>query len=94
MDAQLQQLINLQTEQVELLKKYLWRLRFSLLTLLLLTTGSCIALGYMAITNRASSVPVPVYIQPTGIRPVPAGVQPPPSIQPPIYTGPPVSNIK
>jgi hypothetical protein len=31
MDAQIQQLIELQTEQNQLLKKHLWRFRFSLL---------------------------------------------------------------
>jgi hypothetical protein len=45
MDDQLQQLINLQREQNELLKKHLWRLRFSLLSLLLLTTATAIGLG-------------------------------------------------
>lgn len=57
MDNQLQQLIDLQKEQNALLKKYLWRLRFSLLTLLLLTTGTAIGLG--ALTYSLRSPPAP-----------------------------------
>ncbi len=72
MDDQLQQLINLQKEQLELLKKHLWRLRFSQLTLLLLTTGSCIALGYMSYQNRASSFP-PSSVVYSSPQPIPAG---------------------
>jgi hypothetical protein len=87
MDEQLQQLVNLQKEQVELLKKYLWRLRFSLLTLLLLTTGSCIALGYMVYQNRASSIPVPTYYNPTPVRVGVAG-EPAPPVPTPVYAAP------
>ena len=87
MDEQLQQLINLQKEQVELLKKHLWRLRFSLLTLMLLTTGSCIALGYMACQNRASSIAFPVYYNPTPVTTRAAG-SPGPPIPTPVYSVP------
>jgi hypothetical protein len=85
MDEQLQQLIDLQKEQVELLKKHLWRLRYSLSTLLLLTTGSCIALGYVAYWIRTSSIPVPVYYSnPTPVRVGVAG-EPAPPIPTPTY---------
>ena len=40
-----QQIVELLREQNQLLKRYLWRLRFSLLGLLLLTTGIAITLG-------------------------------------------------
>jgi hypothetical protein len=52
MDDQLQRLIELQTEHNQLLKKYLWRFRFSLLTLLLLTTGICCSLGFVIYKQR------------------------------------------
>jgi hypothetical protein len=58
MDDQLQQLIELQKEQNQLLKRYLWRLRFSLLTLLLLTTALCGGLGFLVYqTNRNAMQP-------------------------------------
>jgi hypothetical protein len=57
MDAQLQQLIALQTEQNQLLKKYLWRIRFSLITLLLLTIAICCCLGFMIYTQRINVSP-------------------------------------
>jgi hypothetical protein len=38
MDAQLQQLIELQMEQNQLLERYFWRFRFSLLSLLIRIT--------------------------------------------------------
>ena len=47
MDDQLQQLIELQKEHNQLLERYLWRFRFSLLSLLLLTTITAIALGFL-----------------------------------------------
>ena len=61
MDAQLKELIDLQREQNQLLKKYLWRFRFSLITLLLLTTAICICLGFV------------IYTQQTNLSPKPAG---------------------
>jgi hypothetical protein len=57
MDNQLQQLIDLQKEQNALLKKYLWRLRFSLLTLLLLTTGTAIGLVVLSYSLRPAAAP-------------------------------------
>jgi len=45
MDSQLQQVIELLAEQNRLLKRYLWRIRFSLLTLLVLTTLVAVGLG-------------------------------------------------
>src|SRR5882757_2762206 len=59
MDAQLQQIIELQTEQNQLLKKYLWRFRFSLITLLLLTTAICCCLGFVIYTQQTSSGAAP-----------------------------------
>ena len=53
MDDQLQQLISLQTEQNQLLKRYLWRLRFSLLTILLMMTGVCIGLGFLVYATKS-----------------------------------------
>jgi hypothetical protein len=77
MDEKLQQLIDLQREQNQLLKTHLWRLRFSLATLLLLTTGACIVLGYMAYRIRTASFPValpagpvPVFAAPYSAPPV------------------------
>jgi hypothetical protein len=61
MDAQLKQLIDLQTEQNQLLKKHLWRFRFSLMTLLFLTTATCCCLGFV------------IYMQRNALRPAPAG---------------------
>jgi hypothetical protein len=68
MDDQLQRLIELQTEQNELLKKHLTRLKFSLASLLLLTTAICFGLGFVVRfqyypVNRP--VPAPVYSAPT-----------------------------
>ena len=60
MDDQLQRLIELQTEQNQLLKKYLWRFRFSLLTLLLLTTGICCSLGFIIYKQQAAQKAIPV----------------------------------
>jgi hypothetical protein len=47
MDDQLQQLIELQRKQNQLLERYLWRVRFSLLALLVLTTFVCCGLGLL-----------------------------------------------
>lgn len=85
MDAQLQQIIELQTKQNQLLERYLWRFRFSLLTSLVLTTGICICLGVM------------IYSKPTATSPLaaPAGYWPTPVIMPtnnaqmqPVYPAP------
>ncbi len=56
MESQLQRLIELQTEQNQLLKKHLVRIRFSLLTLLLLTTAVCCCLGYITYKLHAQNV--------------------------------------
>jgi hypothetical protein len=69
MDAQLKELIELQKEQNQLLKKYLWRFRFSLLTLLVLTTGICICLGVMMHSSKTS-----VRIAPASPWSTPSGV--------------------
>jgi hypothetical protein len=68
MDNQLKQLIELQTEQNQLLKKHLWRFRFSLMTLLLLTTVICCCLGFLIYLN----------LRPLGQRPrvLPVAVNP------------------
>jgi hypothetical protein len=59
MEAQLQQLIELQTEQNELLKRYLWRIRFSLAALLLLTTALCCGMGFVAYRQNAAPFATP-----------------------------------
>ncbi len=58
MDDQLTQLVELQREQNALLKRYLWRLRFSLLGLLLLTTATSIGLGLVIYQTRNAVTPV------------------------------------
>jgi hypothetical protein len=68
MDAQLQQLIELQTKQNQLLERYLWRIRFSLLTLLLLTTAICCCLSFI------------IYTQQTVLRPTPTATIAPPRL--------------
>lgn len=55
MDDQLQQLIELQREQNGLLKHYLWRLRFSLYGLLLMTTALAVALGIVAYRTQPTT---------------------------------------
>jgi hypothetical protein len=57
MDDQLQQLIHLQREQNELLKKHLWRFRFSLLTLLLITTATAMGLGFLVYRQQSPANP-------------------------------------
>ncbi len=96
MDSQLQQLIELQTEQNQLLKRHLWRLRFSLLTLLLLTTGLCCGLGFVMykVNSAYQILPMGAYygIPPSGMpptQPFPTGLPPTPLNDGPIgRTGP------
>jgi hypothetical protein len=71
MDPQLQQLIELQTDQNQLLRKYLWRIRFSLLTLLLLTTAVCCGLGFLVYKQQTAR-----QIFPPSITPAPMPVRP------------------
>jgi hypothetical protein len=89
MDDQLQQLINLQTEQNQLLKRYLWRFRFSLLTILLMMTGVCVGLGFLVYATKSKptqptltlTAPPTIYSAPIRTyAPVPATkpVSPPP----------------
>src|SRR6478752_3895909 len=59
MDAQLQRLIELQTKQNQLLERYLWRIRFSLITLLLLTTAICCCLGFIIYEQQTNPGAVP-----------------------------------
>jgi hypothetical protein len=59
MDDQLQQIIELHKEQNQLLKRYLWRLRFSLLGLLLLMTISCVGLGMIVYKLRQPAPKIP-----------------------------------
>ena len=58
MDSQLQELIELQKEQNQLLKKHLTRIRFSLWALLILTTLTGIGLGIGVYLIRPVSRPV------------------------------------
>jgi hypothetical protein len=74
MDDQLQQLIELQKEQNQLLKKYLWRFRFSLMFLLLVTTATAVGTGFVAYQTRPKVVrPVFTPYVPPMSTPVPAG---------------------
>jgi hypothetical protein len=78
MDDHLQELVKLQREQNELLKKYLWRIRFSLMGLFLLTTATAIGMGVIAYQNRPKTpVPLtpPTFTFPTAptVQPAPAG---------------------
>jgi hypothetical protein len=73
MDDQLQRLIELQTEQNQLLKRYLWRFRFSLLTLLVLTTAICCTLGFIIykqqVAQGAAFSPLPVTVWSGSVAP-------------------------
>ena len=57
MDEQLKELISLQREQNQLLKRHLWRLRFSLLSLLLITTATAVGLGFVVYLGRSNVNP-------------------------------------
>jgi hypothetical protein len=57
MDGQLQELINLQREQNQLLKKYLWRFRFSLMALLFVTTATAVGLGVFVYQSTQNAAP-------------------------------------
>jgi hypothetical protein len=76
MDTQ-QEMVQLLREQNELLKRYLWRLRFSLLGLLLLTTAIAVGLGVYAYRQRSPGV-IPTassyYSPPTGFRSAPVRI--------------------
>lgn len=94
MESQLQQLIDLQTEQNELLKRHLLRLRFSLAALLLMTTVCCLTLGYVTYRIRDAGTPVPVtpIRRPMGPYPIKGGGGTyPGGPQVPINTSPPIS---
>lgn len=79
MEKQLERLIELQTEQNTLLKKHLARLKFSLMSLLLLTTVVCVGLGSVIWTQHqryVAPIPPPVYTGPAvygTIQTAPAG---------------------
>lgn len=97
MEAQLQQLIDLQAEQNELLKRHLLRLRFSLAALLVLTTACCLALGYVTYQIRgagsarpARPIQVSPFLQPPPPRSGGGGTYPG-GPQVPINQSPPVS---
>jgi hypothetical protein len=75
---QLQQLIELQREQNELLKKHLWRLRFSLLSLLILTTVTAVGLGMVMYQIRSANTPSPFAPVRTSVPPM----YPPPPVVP------------
>jgi|tagenome__1003787_1003787.scaffolds.fasta_scaffold18499582_1 hypothetical protein len=83
MDAQLQQLIELQAEQNRLLKRYLWRIRFSLLALLILTTTISCGLGFVIYTQQkpaaATIVPTVQWSAPTPSGTLRLGISPRPS---------------
>src|SRR6476646_8118613 len=54
----LRELVELQREQNQLFRRYLWRLRFSLLSLLLLMTATAVYFGFIAANGR-SNIPTP-----------------------------------
>ena len=56
-DDLLRELIVAQKEQTELLRRYLWRFRFSLLSLLILTTATAIGLGFLVYKTRSKPAP-------------------------------------
>jgi hypothetical protein len=56
----LSQLLAAQKEQTELLRRYLWRFRFSLLSLLLLTTATAVGLGVLAYQNHRKTAAIPM----------------------------------
>jgi hypothetical protein len=80
----LREILSQQTKQTELLQKYLpplWtKIRFSLLTLLLLMTGVAIGLGVLVYEGKrpASSPPAPSPVN----RIVPPTMSPAPSVLP------------
>jgi hypothetical protein len=67
-DELLREIIAGQKEQTELFRRYLWRLRFSLLSLLLLTTATAIGLGVLVYVFRSRP---PLAVPPPAI---PSGV--------------------
>jgi hypothetical protein len=64
-DQLLRELIDLQKEENQLLKRYLWRLRFSLLSLLLLTTVTAIGLGILVFKRQPKVIPTPTIAGPS-----------------------------
>src|SRR5690349_17457204 len=64
-DLLLRELVAGQKEQTELLRKHLFRLRFSLLTLLLLMTLTCAGLGYLVYSERPSTAAKTTTLVPT-----------------------------
>lgn len=75
MDTQ-QQIIELLAEQNQLLKKYLWRVRFSLSALLLLTTGVAILLGVVAYRQHTARAAAAVVVPTAFVGPVPPVLPP------------------
>jgi hypothetical protein len=57
-DQLLEKLVRLQEEQNDLLRKNLWRVKFSLLALMLLMTLSAIGLGIGVYLTRPKATPV------------------------------------
>jgi hypothetical protein len=53
-DQLLRELIAGQKEQTELLRRYLWRFRFSLMTILLLMTCVCVGLGFLVYRQNSA----------------------------------------
>jgi hypothetical protein len=90
----LTRLVTLQEEQNQLLKKHLTRIKFSLWTLLLLTTGICLLLGVNAyrqqtaptpagtFTWRATPAQPPLFPQPTNQTFEDLFGDPPPAFEP------------
>lgn len=56
-----ERIISLLEEQNQLLKRYLWRLRFSLLGLLLMTTATAIGLGVLVYKPQSKKMPAIIF---------------------------------
>jgi hypothetical protein len=75
-DPQLQRLIELHAEQNQLLRKHLWRIRFSLQALLVLMTLVAGGLGVTFATVRSLNRQMQRMPQPAPSSPLPAPVVP------------------
>jgi hypothetical protein len=75
----LRQILDVQKEQTELLRKHLGRIRFSLRTLLLLLSLVSVALGFLMYEMKSTSSAAP---PPPILPPVPQRIIRPPQILP------------
>jgi hypothetical protein len=73
----LRQILEAQKQQNAFLQRYLWRLRFSLLSLLLLMSVLAVGLGFVAFTNKPTAPAAPVAAPPVA---APRVAVPPPAV--------------